>query len=200
MQMPTTVHMQPARRILRYLIGNPDQGILLASTSTAQLTAYCDNDWASCPITRKSTSGYCVLLGTSPISQKMKKQSLVARSTVEAEYHAMTLTCCEVTWLSELLKDIGLHDFPPTLIKSDNQAAHSITANPVLHERTKNIEIDCHFIRDKITEGKVITAHVPFHLQLVDILTKPLNGKQHNYLLHKIGASASTSSPLEGDY
>lgn len=81
MQQPTTIHMQAAKRVLRYLAGNVGQGILLASTSAAQLTAYCDSDWASCPTTRKSTSGFCVLLGSSPISWKTKKQSLVARST-----------------------------------------------------------------------------------------------------------------------
>lgn len=73
MQKPTSVHLQAAKRLLRYLAGNPGQGILLASSSAAQLTAYCDSDWASCPITRKSTSGFCVLLGSSPLSWKTKK-------------------------------------------------------------------------------------------------------------------------------
>lgn len=199
MQAPTNVHMQAAKRILRYLLGTSDQGILLASSSAAQLTAYCDSDWARCPTTRKSTTGYCVLLGTSPISWKTKKQSIVARSTAEAEYRAMALTCCEVTWLSSLLKDLGLLDLPPTLIKSDNQAALSIAANPVAHERTKHIEIDCHYIRDKITAGEIITAHVPSHSQLADVLTKPLTIKQHNYLLRKIGVTAEASTHLEGE-
>lgn len=169
MQKPTNVHMQAAKRVLRYLLNNPAQGIMLASSSAAQLTAYCDSDWASCPTT-------CVLLGSSAISWKTKKQSVVACSTAEAEYRAMALTCCEVTWFSSLLKDIGLTNLPPTIIKSDNQAALSIVANPVLHERTKHIEIDCHFIRDKIHEGAVTTTHVPSHSQLTDILTKPLTG------------------------
>lgn len=199
MQKPTTVHMQAAKRVLRYLLNNPAQGILLASSSAAQLTAYCDSDWASCPTTRKSTSGYCVLLGTSPVSWKTKKQSVVARSTAEAEYRAMALTCCEVTWLSMLLRDMGLSDLPPTIIKSDNQAALAIAANPVSHERTKHVEIDCHFIRDKIAEGAVTTTHVPSHLQIADVLTKPLGVKQHNFLLGKLGMSPSSSTPLEGE-
>ena len=199
MQKPTNVHMQAAKRILRYLIGNPEQGILLASSSAAELTAYCDSDWASCPTTRKSTSGYCVLLGNSPVSWKTKKQSVVARSTAEAEYRAMALACCEVTWLSSLLKDMGLTNLPPTIIKSDNQAALAIAANPVLHERTKHVEIDCHFIRDKITEGAVQAVHVPFHAQVADILTKQLSVKQHKYLLSKFGVSSSNSTPLEGE-
>ena len=72
MHSPTTVHMQAARRLLRYLIGTLSQGILLASSSAAQLTAYCDSDWASCPMTRKSTTGYCIFLGKSPITWKTK--------------------------------------------------------------------------------------------------------------------------------
>lgn len=197
-QRPTNVHMQAARRILRYLLTNPAQGILLASSIAAQLIAYCDSDWVSCLATRKSTSGYCVLLGDSPISWKTKKQSLVARSTVEAEYRAMALTCCEVTWLSSLLKDMGLLDLPPTIIKSDNQAALSIAANPVLHERMKHIEIDCHFIRDKTGAGEIKTTHVPSHSQVADVLTKGLPVKQHNYLIRKFEVS-TTSTPLEGD-
>lgn len=111
----------------------------------------------------------------------------------------MALTCCEVTWLKSLLKDMGLTDLPPTLIKSDNQAALAIAANPVLHERTKHIEIDRHFIRDKINEGEVITSHVPSHMQLADMLTKPLGIKQQIFLLRKLGVSASTTTPLEGE-
>ena len=134
------------------------------------------------------------------MSWKTKKQSVVARSTAEAEYRAMALTCCEVTWMSALLKDMGLNDLPPTLIKSDNQAALSIAANPVLHERTKHIELDCHFIRDKIAEGKVTTEFVPSHAQVADILTKSLPVKQHRYLLNKLGVSSSNSTQLEGEY
>lgn len=110
----------------------------------------------------------------------------------------MALTSCEVTWISSLLKDMGLQNLPPTIIKSDNQAALSIAANPMLHERTKHIELDCHFIRDKITEGAVTTVHVPSHSQVVDILTKPLPVKQHHYLFRKFGASVATFTPLEG--
>lgn len=114
---------------------------------------------------------FCVLLGTSPISWKTKKQSLVARSTAESEYRAMALTACEITWLTALLKDLGIHNLPPTLLKCDNKAALSIAANPVLHERTKHIELDCHYIRDKITAGEIITQHVPSYAQVADILS-----------------------------
>lgn len=199
MHKPTNVHMQAAKRVLRYLVNNPSQGILLANSSSAQVHAYCDSDWASCPATRLSTSGFCILLGSSPISWKSKKQSVVARSTAEAEYKAMALTACEITWIAALLKDMGLQNLPPTLLKCDNLAAFSIAANPVLHERTKHIEIDCHFIRDKINSGSIVTHYVPSHAQLADIMTKTLPVKQHMNLLHKLGASSSSAAPLEGE-
>ena len=99
MRAPTTEHMKAALNFVRYLKSSPGQGILLANNSTAQLTAFCDSDWASYPTTKKSTIGYCILLGQSPISWKTKKQPVVARSSAEAEYHAMAVTCYEVTWL-----------------------------------------------------------------------------------------------------
>ncbi|XP_021716587.1 uncharacterized protein LOC110684433 [Chenopodium quinoa] len=104
MHSPTSTHMQDVKRLLRYLAGIVSQGVLLASSSAAELAAYYDSDWASCPTTRRSTTGYCVLLGKSPISWKAKKQSMVARSSAEAEYRAMALTTCEVTWIKSLLR------------------------------------------------------------------------------------------------
>lgn len=194
MQHPTSLHMDAATKLLRYINSNPGQGILLASSSAAEMKAYCDSDWATCPMSRRSTTGFCVLLGSSPISWKTKKQSVVARSTAEAEYRSMALASCEITWLSALLKDMGLHNLPPTLLHCDNQAAIAIAANPVLHERTKHVEVDCHFIRDKINSGTIITKHVPTHAQVADILTKALSSKQYYYLLGKLGASAELPS------
>lgn len=94
---------------------------------------------------------------------------------------------------------MGLHNLPPTIIKSDNQAMLSIAANLVLHERTKHTKIDYHFIRDKLNEETVTAQHVPSYSQLVDILAKPLPVKQHKVLLRKIGATVDTSSHIEGE-
>lgn len=105
----------------------------------------------------------------------------------------MAMATCEVTWLTALLQDMGIADLPPTVLHCDNKAAISIAANPVLHERTKHIEVDCHFIRDKLKTGSMLTNHVPSHSQLADILTKALPVKQHNYLLHKLGAPSSSA-------
>ena len=192
MHCPTSSHYQAAIRVLRYLASSPGQGILVASKPTTHLTAYCDSDWAGCHTTRRSTSGFCILLGESPISWKSKRQSVVARSTTEAEYRSMAFTICEVMWLRQLLKDLGLKDLGSTVVKCDNQAALAIAANPVHHERTKHVDIDCHFIRDKAAEGIITPVHVSSKDQLADLFTKVLNTDQHQRLLSKLGVCSTT--------
>lgn len=187
--------MQSAKRLLRYINGSVTQGILLTSSTAAHLTAYCDSDWAGCISSRKSTSGYCIFLGESPISWKTKKQTVVARSSAEAEYRAMALTACEVTWLSTLLKDLGVKQLSPAILKCDNQAAIAIAANPVMHERTKHFDIDCHYVRDLVKTCSLITEHVSSSDQVDDILTKILPVKLHQSHVHKLGASPSSNSP-----
>ncbi|XP_021744660.1 uncharacterized protein LOC110710644 [Chenopodium quinoa] len=192
MHKPTTSHMQAAKRVLRYINYAPGQGVLLASKSAALLTAYTDSDWAGFPMSRRSTTGFCVLLGSSPVSWKSKKQTTVTKSFAEAEYRAMALTSYEVTWLTQLLKDLGLKNLGPAILKCDNKAALSIAANPVHHERTKHIEVDCHFIRDdKINEGCIKTQYTPSGEQLADIFTKPLTISQHHLLFPKLGVRFS---------
>lgn len=189
MHNPTSAHLQAAKRVLRYLSGSPNQGILLASSSAAQLSAYCDSDWAGCPVTRRSTSGFCVMLGHSPISWKSKRQSVVARSSAEAEYRSMALTVCEVMWLKQLLKDLGLSNMKSVPLFCDNQAALAISANPVHHEKTKHVAIDCHFIRDQAQAGLVQPTYIPTSKQLADVFTKQLSVTQHQALLGKLGVS-----------
>lgn len=120
-------------------------------------------------------------------------QSVVVRSSAEAEYRAMALTSCEITWIVVLLKVMGLQDLPLTVLYCDNKSVIAIAANLILYERTKHIEVDCHFIRDKIRNGFIVTKHVPSHSQVVYILTKSVSIKQHYSLLHKLGATSSAT-------
>ena len=193
MHNPTSVHLQAGKRVLRYLAGAPGQGILLANHSQAKLSAYCDSDWAGCPSTRRSTTGFCILLGGSPISWKSKRQSVVARSTAEAEYRSIAMTVCEVMWLKHLLKDLGVKNMGSTPLHCDNQAALAIASNPVHHEKTKHVDIDCHFIRDTTTAGIITPAYIPSQHQLADVFTKVLPTKQHQSLLHKLGVQSHPS-------
>nr|KYP64877.1 Copia protein [Cajanus cajan] len=195
MQHPRQEHWDAALRVVRYLKGNPGQGILLRANCDlqlyawcdSQLYAWCDSDWASCPLTRRSLTGWFILLSDSPISWKTKKQHTVSRSSSEAEYRSMATTTCELKWLKELLSCLGCAHSGPMKLYCDNQAALHIAANPVFHERTKHIEMDCHFVRDELLQGTISTHHVSSHAQPADIFTKALGKTQFDRILSKLG-------------
>ena len=177
---PRVPHMKAATRILQYIKGTPGQGVFFSSDSDLHLKAYCDADWAGCPDTRKSLTGYCVFLGNALVSWRSKKQSIVSRSSAEAKYRAMATTTCELTWILHLLQDLHVKNDRPVLMYYDNQAALHIAANPVFHERSKHIEAHCHVVRNRIIDGTLKTFYVSTKNQLAEVFTKALGVE--NYL------------------
>lgn len=105
---PWQEHLDAAYRVLRYLKGNPGQRILLWADCDLRLYAFCDSDWASCPVTRRSVTGYFVTLEKSPVSWKTKKQVVVSGSSAKAEFRAMATATSELTWLKGFLKSLGV--------------------------------------------------------------------------------------------
>ncbi|GJQ96310.1 ribonuclease H-like domain-containing protein [Tanacetum coccineum] len=187
MHSPLNSHLDAALRVLRYLKGSPGSGIQINKTGNLKLRAYADSDWARCPATRKSVSGYCVFLGDSLVTWKSKKQSTLSRSSAEAEYRSMTSSTCEVIWLSNLLGDIGVKNLLPLVMYCDNSFALQIAANPVFHEKSKHFEIDVHLVREKVASGVIKTEKIHTTQQIADILTKGLDIEQHKILYGKLG-------------
>ncbi|GJZ31441.1 putative RNA-directed DNA polymerase [Tanacetum coccineum] len=184
---PRQSHMDAADRLLGYLKATPGQGILIPKGGGINLTAYSDSDWLGCPITRRSRTGYLLLLGGAPISWKSKKQSVVSRSSAEAEYRAMANAVSEVLWMRWLLSFLETAPTGPTPLFCDNQAARHIANNPVFHERTKHVEMDCYFVRERVDSKEIRTMAINTKGQIADILTKPLGTNEFHSLLDKLG-------------
>jgi histone deacetylase 1/2 len=174
MHAPRDVHLAMLKRVLRYIKGNPRIGILLRATPSCELTAYTDADWAGCPDTCRSTSGFCVFMGESLVSWSSKRQTTVSRSSAEAEYRGVANAVAECTWLRHLMGELQCKVQKETLVFCDNVSAIYMTRNPVHHKRTKHIELDIHFFREKVAIGAVRVTHIPTTQQLADVFTKAL--------------------------
>ncbi|XP_019416813.1 PREDICTED: uncharacterized protein LOC109328022 [Lupinus angustifolius] len=184
---PIDQHYKHATHILRYLKASPAQGIFFPSQNTTIIQGYSDSDWATCLDTRRLVTGWCFFVGTALISWKIKKQNTVSRSSSEAEYKALAMAACEAQWLLFLFRDLGIPHPKPVTIFCDNNSALHIAANPIFHERTKHIDVDCHVVRERLNNN---TIHLlPFHtsLQLADIFTKSLSPSPFRYIVSKLG-------------
>ncbi|GJR02209.1 ribonuclease H-like domain-containing protein [Tanacetum coccineum] len=154
--------------------GTLEFGLQLYASSGSSLVAYSDADWAGCPATRRSTSGYCVFMGENLLSWSAKRQHTLSRSSAEAEYRGVANVVAETAWLRNLIRELYTPLLTATLVYCDNVSAVYLSANPVQHQRTKHIEIDIHFVRDMVAMGHVRVLHVPSRYQYADIFTKCL--------------------------
>jgi hypothetical protein len=146
----------------------------MRQSSPTDLVVYTDADWAGCPDTRRSTSGYVVFLGHNLVSWSSKRQHTVSRSSAEAEYRAVANGVAEATWLHQLLLELRHPPRRATLVYCDNISVVYLSSNPVQHQQTKHVEIDLHLVREKVALGHVRVLHVPTTLQYADVFTKGL--------------------------
>ena len=188
-------HWDAALYLLRYLKLSPSTGIFISNNNDLQLSAYCNADWASCSETRRSLTGYYIFLGQTLVSWKTKKQATVSRSSAEAEYRSLASTVCELLWISYILRDFDITVPLPIPLWCDNQAALHIVANPVFHECTKHLDIDCHLVRDQFKLDFIHPQHIPSRLQVADLFTKALSTPQFHFLCSKLGLFDPSPTP-----
>ncbi|KAI3706128.1 hypothetical protein L1987_76386 [Smallanthus sonchifolius] len=191
MHAPRELHFQLLKRILRYLKGTISQGLLISPSPSTKLTAYSDADWGGCPDSRRSTSGYCVYMGDNLISWSSKRQPTISRSSAEAEYRGVANTVAELSWIRNLMLELHVPVRNASIIYCDNISAVYLADNPVQHQRTKHIELDIHFVREKVRLGTVKVLHVPADYQYADIFTKGLP----KHLFHRFRSSLCLRSP-----
>ena len=183
---PTEAHLTAVKRVFRYLKGTVQLRLQYQETD-GNVEGYSDADWASDSEDRRSTSGNVFVMSGGAISWTSKKQPTVALSTSESEYIALCFATQEAVWLRQLMKDLQMDCNTATTIHEDNQGTIAMSRNPVLHKRTKHINIKYHFVREKTQDGTIELKYCPTNEMVADILTKPLPKRQFEYLRCKLG-------------
>jgi hypothetical protein len=184
---PARKHWTAVKQILRYIKGTVGKGIKFQRGNRAELTGYADANWAGCPDTRRSVTGYVFKFAGGPITWQSKVQKTCALSSTEGEYMALAAACQEVKWLRQLLTELGFGPTGETIIYEDNQACIKLSENPHAHGRTKHIDVRHHFIRELIAQGEVKIEYVPSKSNIADIFTKGVTGKLYSLLTQKAG-------------
>jgi transposase InsO family protein len=194
---PTEAHLAAAKRVLRYIKGTVNYGLYQgmepsdgqdSDKARPQLYGYSDANWGNDLDTRKSTSGYIFYLSYGPISWASKRQSTIALSSTEAEYMALTQAVKEAIWLRRLLHELGFEAqvSGPTKIFEDNQSSIAIAKNPIHHSRTKHIDIQHHFVRDKVETMEIELQYLSTEEMIADALTKPVPRPKFAKLVDKM--------------
>jgi histone deacetylase 1/2 len=175
LQAPTDVHWIAVKRILRYLRHTSALGLFIQRSSSLLLSGFADADWAGCPDDRRSTGGHVVFLGGNLVAWSSRKQPTVSRSSTEAEYKSVANATAEIMWIQRLLHELGVFLSRAPTLWCDNLGATYLSVNPVFHARTKHIEVDYHFVRERVAQKALHIRFISTHDQLADVLTKPLS-------------------------
>jgi hypothetical protein len=171
---PTTVHWEWVKGILRYVKGTVRYGLRLIKSSSLTLSGFSNADWARCPNDRRSTSGFTIFLDANLVSWSSRKHATVSWSSMEAQYKALSNAMTELTWLQTLLRELKIPHPPVARLWCDNVRATYLSTNPVFHVRMKHIDVDFHFVRERMTRNQLEIRPISSQDQLADGLTKPL--------------------------
>ena len=172
---PTSTHFTAVKRILRYVQYTSDTSLFIARSSSLRLSAFSDADWAGSVDDRRSTGGFAIFIGPNLISWSARKQATVSRSSTEAEYKSLANATAELIWLESLLGELGVKLSQAPILWCDNLGATYLSANPVFHARTKHIEIDFHFVRERVFKKQLQVRFISTKDQLADGFTKALS-------------------------
>lgn len=186
-QDPTETHFTATKRILRYMKGTLDYGLIYLKQESNQLVGFSDSDCVGSLDDSKSTRRFCYSFGSIVFALNSKKQQVVAQSTVEAEYIVCAAAANHTLWLRKLLVELGFKQEKGTLINVDNLSTIAIAKNPVQHGSTKHIKVKYHVLRDAVKEGEIELLHCLINDQLVDIFTKRLGNERFEYLRFCLG-------------
>ena len=187
MHSPQRSHYQATLQVFRYLKGTVGLGLTLKKTNKLDLLIYMDSGFGGSLTDRRSTTGYCTMFGGNLVTWKNKKQSVVSKSSTEAEFRGLSSGVDEVFWILEILKDLQIPYEEPIHALCDNKSAICIAHDPVNHNRTKHIDIDRFNIKEKLEEKVLHIDYVLTTEQCADILTKGLPVKQFSRLISKLG-------------
>ena len=172
---PRDVDLTEVKRVIRYLIGTKNSKLKLSSDNETGIITYSDSDFAGDRTDRKSKSGYVVMMNGGPVAWSSRKQNVVAQSSAEAEYVALTEAVKEAVWISEVAKQFGLNQAASRIL-TDSLSAISMAENEKFSNSTKHIATKYHFVRDLREKGTISLDYHPTETNIADMLTKPLAG------------------------
>ena len=147
--------MDAAMRVVRYLKGSLGNGVAFRQNGNLEIQGYTYADWVGNSNDRRSTSGYFTMVGGNLVTWRSKKQKVVALSSAKAEFRGIARGLTEILWFRKLMAEIGFPHTGACRLLCDNKATISISKNPVQHDRTKHVEVDRHFIKEKLEDGLI---------------------------------------------